>query len=71
MNIRSMISNIFREKAKNTAELTRAKLLNGYSNDFVHGTEMLMTMRQAEIALIRLPDMPGSFTQNTSSEKTV
>lgn len=34
MNIRSMISNIF-GKSQNKAELTRAKLLNGYSNDFV------------------------------------
>ena len=34
MNIRSMISNIF-GKSPNKEELTRAKLLNGYSNDFV------------------------------------
>ena len=34
MNIRSMISNIFGE-SQNKAELTKAKLLNGYSNDFV------------------------------------
>lgn len=34
MNIRSMISNIF-GKSPNKEKLTRAKLLNGYSNDFV------------------------------------